>query len=143
VDFLSKPVSVCLVAASVALYGASLVLPAFVVNGETERGWIVLILGWLDLIGLVVAPLAFPAWLANLCAPLTWVACLAGRRRSALITATIGLTLATALLLDPRIAISEAGGASPITAWRAGYFAWVGSFAIALICAWLTPSSTK
>jgi hypothetical protein len=60
-----------------------------------------------------------------------------------LITATTGLALAIALLLDPEIAISEAGGPSPISAWRPGYFFWVSSFAVALVCACLTPASPE
>lgn len=140
-NFRSKQVRVSLVIASVALYGASLALPAFTVNGETDPGFIVLLMGWMDVIGLGVAPLAFPAWLANLFIPVTWVLCLVGVRRLGLIMATIGLSLSVVILLDPVIAISEAGGPSRI-AWGAGYPAWVSSFAVALLCASLIPTKT-
>jgi hypothetical protein len=69
--------------------------------------------------------------------------CLAGLRRPALIMAAIGLALAVVILLDPEILISEAGGSSPISAWRPGYFFWVSSFAVALVCACLTPASPE
>jgi hypothetical protein len=140
VDFRSKPTRAFLVVASVALYGASLVLPAFTINHDIERGWWVLLSGWLTFLEIGVTPLAFPAWLANLCIPLTWVVCLADRRRPALITATVGLVFAVVLPLYPKLAVSEAGGVSAISAWGPGYFAWVGSFVIALLCASLTTS---
>jgi len=133
--------------ASVGLYLVSLTLNAFcAVTGGTERcddslGAAVLAMGWLETIAIGdVGPFVALPWFANPCLFAAWAFVLGRARKIALASAGLGALLGLSFLLGHSVQISEGGGPSPITAYRAGYWVWLGSLVLALVSALFTPA---
>ena len=142
----SRTLSRAFLLASVALYLVSLTLNAFcAVTGGTERcddsrGVAVLALGWLETIAIgEVGPFVALPWYANPCLFAAWLFVFARGRKIAVAFAGLGTLLGLSFLLGHSVQISEGGGTSPITGYRAGYWVWLGSLVLAFLSALSTP----
>jgi hypothetical protein len=142
----SRKVSRPLLLASVGLYLVSLTLNAFcAVTSGTERcddslGVAVLAMGWLETIAIgEVGPFVALPWYANPCLFAAWLFVHGQGRKIALAFASLGTLLGLSFLLGHSVQISEGGGASPITGYRAGYWVWLGSLVLGLLSALWTP----
>jgi hypothetical protein len=143
----SRALSRAFLLASVGVYLVSLTLNAYcLVTGGTERcddsrGIALLALGWLETIAIGdVGPFVVLAWYANPCLVAAWLFVLASGRKIAVAFGALGSLLALSFLLGHAVQVSEGGGPSPITAYLAGYWVWLGSLVLALISALVTPA---
>jgi hypothetical protein len=143
----SRKVSRAFLLASVGLYLVSLTLNAFcAVTGGTERcddslGIALLAMGWLETIAIAdVGPFVALPWFANPCLVAAWLFIFGRGRKIAVAFSGLGTLLGLSFLLGHSVQISEGGGPSPITGYRAGYWVWLGSLVLALVSALVTPA---
>ena len=66
-------------AAALGFWLVSLALPAYVTRTEVLPGWMVLLIGWLDLPDLLIVPGSPLGWIDNLLTPVLAVLLLTGR----------------------------------------------------------------
>jgi len=121
---------------SIILFLVSLTQDSFYIDrqGGPEAyapGWFLLLFGWSPVIrGVVPWP-----WLANPAVALTWpLMCFRGGRIVGLLLATLALGLALCFLGLEKFPTDANGGHLRITGYGLGYWLWVTSIGMALLC---------
>ncbi len=114
---------------SVLLFVASLTVPAFRTDTDSQYGIAALVMGPLEFLA---APLLGLPWLANPILGVAWLAIATKGKTVGLIGSAVAVGLALLFAINGEIVESEAGGTSPVISLSAGYFLWVFSMLTAL-----------
>ena len=113
---------------SVLVFLASLTQDAYYLAGDNPDAWAtswgVLLVGWMGIFYGVFA------WLANPLLLLSWILCLRGELRAALIISAAAVLFALSFLLHSTIVASEAPTYRAVTGYGVGYWLWLASMLI-------------
>ena len=113
---------------SVLLFVASLTQDAYYLAGDNPESWsaswVLLLMGWMGVFYGVIT------WLANPLLVLSWILCLRGELRAAVIVSAAAVLLALSFLLHSTIVTSEAPTYEAVAGYGAGYWLWLASMLI-------------
>lgn len=117
--------STTLLILSVCLYAASLANICYYTGAEAPSapGWGLLLIGWVAVLGGMIA------WLANPLLLVGWAMLACRLKRLAAVLAIAALACGSSFMLYQTMWINEAGTEAPISGYGPGYWLWLASAA--------------